>query len=342
MSEHKQTMFTAAHERTVESVKYLVYQEKIKTDELNHLATQVLENARMELYVATMEGVDAKELSEPAKKLLENPDMKITSSFRASLEEGVQKKEELEELENSDEEVIEFVPNTSSKTVKEVSEEEEIILDVFSTSTEEPEQEQDDGLDVIEDPIQYGPQLVAIIKNFDKCKPAHSIDRKAYRPAALKPCREVLHTVVLKYAAEQLECLLDTTTNYSSEEKAVIKDKLNTSSVVATMLKSLNDGAKINKATEVEEISKETKATIALCDLATVILANAAEFKQDNPSLLDGKSLTANNITKYYRELGALNANGSKKTHSAIGKEHIASEMESQVYATLDQVCMER
>lgn len=309
-NENKLSMFETAHARTLDSIKYLVYQEKVKTDELNHLGQDILENAKFEVFAAQMEQIDTALLSKPAQMLLDNPELAVTNEFRAQL--------------FLDEKPSEFMraeaASEPEETTIEVEKDEE---DVISFDVDEPKQ-----------PVTPKTKPVALIKNFKKVNPAKIPEgaMKKYKPAILKPCIDVLYDIVIKYSLEQLENIV------SSEDVFEIPAniwKLTIANNVGSVLLAIAKGADIERLKD-SPFSDMTQVAQDICDLSYSIIENANEFKEDNPELATGKNLTASNIMKYYRELGAKEQGKMNNYATATGKNVIATALTPDVYEILD------
>ncbi len=328
MSENNKnlSMFNVAHNRTLESMKYLVYQEKIKTDELNHLGQDVLENAKMEIYVAQIENVSEDHLSKPARMLLENPDLVFAKEFSTQLlmnEELSMEPKTAEEPQNTTE---------AEKT-------DDYDFEIFQKA-----ESQNADNSINETNTQYKSITpIAFVKNFDCLKVANlpKDTSKIYRPPALKPCRELLYSIVTKYAMEQLQSILDSDFAQDTEDLAIFERKFATSSMVCAILKTLDQGISEKDIMNSPISSIGTQAALKINALSDTIIANAQEFKEDNSLLAKGKSLTAENITNYYRELGAANRSSNKQNPRNVGKAIISEALSSEVYSILDDASMD-
>ena len=323
MSENKISMFETAHNRTVESVKYLIYQEKVKTDELNQLASDILNNAKMELYIAGIEGVSAENLSKPASLLLENPELAINNEFRAHLfldEKGTEHKVFKDPFEGT----------TAATSPTEVT--------IEDTPIEEgvPGPKQEEGPTTVVTPKQEKKLPKAIIKKFEKCEPGRlpASASKKYKATTLKPCRELLRDIVENYCTTQLE-YLTCADNSSIEQKMIAKERLATSSIVSAIMATITTGTSVSDYDEIA-LTDELLLVDAIENLAYTIIDNVAVFMQDNPELVTGKNVTATNINKYYRALGADKLNADTKHAADAGKNVVIDALTPTVFEILD------
>lgn len=327
MTEKSNTpMFELAHDRTQKSIKYFVYQEQVKANELSHLSNEILDNARMEVLAAQAEKVPFEFLSNPAKELAKNPEFVLTNEFRAKLFIADKDSEEAKTIDEFGDIFDAGKMDTESATP---SQEDNDVLEIFVEAKEEQITDVSEP-EAPEEPKETKPQ--AIIKKFEVLKPGHmpKSASKKYKAAIRNTCRKVLYEIVLNYAMEQLGALA---TSATPEALATIEQKLSTSSMVGTLLMSMSQGKDIDSLSH-ESLAKEIALAKDIDVLGLSILDNAEEFRQDNPSLTTGKELTVSDIKKYYRELGRSQDTNAGTT--TAGKQVIIDALTPEVYATID------
>lgn len=302
------SMHAQAKQNTEDSLAYLIYQQHAKTEELNKLAETVLKDAKMELYIAQLEGVKYDSLSSIAQRLHDSPNLQIKNRFRGKaflLEDGLDTP-----LQND-------ATMDQEATFDEMTEEN--VTYETATSTQEPEAKAT--------PAQPKPE--AIVKSFCKLQPAHSVElrSKTYRVAVLKPAREVVKATIDQFVQQQLSQFVAEFSDENSGQKPTFKGDLQTYTLISSMYDAVLNG-KSWESFGVPALSYEAEAVRDLDTLAYTIVANAEQFREDNPALTDGQKLTASNIKQYYRELGKSESTEDAKR---TGAEVIMSELADDV-----------
>lgn len=302
------SMHAQAKQNTEESLAYLIYQQHAKTEELNKLAETVLKDARMELYVAQMEGVKYDSLSTIAQRLHDSPNLQIKNKFRGKaflLEDGLDTP-----LQNE-------VAFGDEATFEDLTEETAPCTDApHATET------------VVETQATVQkPQ--AIIKRFCKLQPANVVElqSKTYRAAVLKPAREVVKATIDQFVQQQLDAFVTQYGEDDSGQKPTFKGDLQTYTLISSMYDAVING-KDWESFGIAALSYEAEAVRDLDSLAYSIIANAEQFREDNPEIARGQKLTASNIKQYYKELGKSESTESAKV---TGAEVIAAELATDV-----------
>lgn len=284
-------MHAQAKQNTEDSLAYLVYQQHAKTEELNKLGETVLKDAKMELYVAQMEGVRYDDLSTIAQRVHDYPNLTIKSKFRGQgflLEDG-----------NGG-----VLPDDSKL---EPASWENINIKESHAVVDEPATENSATLDAeIVQPIQTAP----VVKNFCKMQPAYPVGSKKYKTAVLKPAREIVKAAMDQFVRQKIDAFVRENSETLAADASIdlagiptYKTDIETYSLISAMYECVMQGKKYDYF-DVNTLSSEAEIVRDLDCLAYTIISNAERFRADNPELTDGDNLTAANIKQYYRELG--------------------------------------
>jgi len=336
----KFSMHTQAKETTEKALAYLCAQAYNKSDELNHLGETVIQNAKMELYIAELEGVPFDDMSSTAQKLALNPNLTIQNHFVGKIDyiDNDGKTPLLDTTKGGTEIfVVDINQKATEQPASQPDEETEPVIESApfeDDGTETPFEDESTGGDtgVIE---EINPVRTPVVKSFDKYKLAYTgaVAQKIYKATVLKPARELVKALIdeethsalnrlVNFARAEATCEI---TPAHEEQKQIFEHY----STIVAIYDAVIKGTELEDL-NVTDISQAVSKVAELDSLAYTIVSNAEEFREDNAEILNSKNLTAGTVKQYYTALGKQNSTEAQKTTGqAVIKDELSADVAS-------------